>query len=67
MASGGAARRLELTLNARVAIAPETLSEIVHIEAAAWAKQHAMSCEVSDVQSFRPGRPVPTHRMALGE
>lgn len=67
LASGGAARRLDLTLNARVAIAPETLSEIVHIEAAAWAKQHAMSCEVSDVQSFRPGRPVPTHRMALGE
>lgn len=66
LASGAMSRRFELTVNARVAIAPDLLSDIVRSEAAHWAEQHGMSCQVSDVQSFRPGRPVPTHRMALG-
>jgi Ni2+-binding GTPase involved in maturation of urease and hydrogenase len=57
----------ELTVNARVAIAPETLTEIVASEAAALAEDHALKYEISDMQSFRPGRPVPTHRMPLGQ
>jgi hypothetical protein len=56
-----------LTVNARVAIAPETLTEIVASEAAALAEDHQLKHEVREMQSFRPGRPVPTHRMALGQ
>lgn len=67
LASGATARRLELTVNARVAVSPETLCDMLRREAVQWAIDHQMTCEVSDVQSFRPGRPVPTHRMALGE
>ncbi|HVX13716.1 MAG TPA: GTP-binding protein [Pirellulales bacterium] len=58
-ASGASTKAAELTVNARVAVAPELLSELVEREA------QALGGRVHDLQSFRPGRPVPTHRMAV--
>ena len=61
--SRGVVRQAELVVNARVATAPETLTE--HVEAAvraACAKLGATP-QFQQTQSFRPGRPVPTHRI----
>lgn len=57
----------ELTVNARVAVAPETLEELVRNEIAAWAASRKLTHQVSNMQRFRPGRPMPTHRMPLGQ
>ena len=65
IASGATASAAELTVNARVAIAPELLSELVQREVQALGAQHRLFCRLTDLQSFRPGRPVPTHRMAV--
>jgi Ni2+-binding GTPase involved in maturation of urease and hydrogenase len=56
-------RAAELVINARVAIAPEALTE--KVEAAVHAASHArsLSAVFRQTQSFRPGRPVPTHRI----
>jgi Ni2+-binding GTPase involved in maturation of urease and hydrogenase len=61
--SGAIVSAAELTVNARVAVDPEVLSELVQQEAQALAGQHRLVCRLNDLQSFRPGRPVPTHRM----
>jgi Ni2+-binding GTPase involved in maturation of urease and hydrogenase len=66
LASGAMANAAELTVNARVAIAPELLSEIVEREVRSLGTDRRLLCRLSDLQSFRPGRPVPTHRMAVG-
>lgn len=50
-------------VNARVAIDPQTLADIVADQSSAMAVAAGLVHRVSDVQSFRPGRPVPTHRM----
>src|SRR5262249_32731595 len=63
IASDGQVSQAELTVNARVAIAPETLAKLVKRESAALAEEYGLTCKVHDLQSFRPGRPVPTHRM----
>jgi G3E family GTPase len=57
----------ELTVNARVATDPESLRVMVQQQAAALAEAWGLDHELADVQSFRPGRPVPTHRIALGQ
>ncbi len=56
-------REAELVVNARVATAPQTLTE--HVEAAIRAACAAQGAKATfhQTQSFRPGRPVPTHRM----
>jgi G3E family GTPase len=61
--AGTSAARAELIINARVAIAPETLAEIVAATAAALAAERNWLHTLSDLQSFRPGRPMPTHRI----
>lgn len=63
LASGAETTAADLTVNARVALAPELLSELVERESAALAQDLNLNCVVSDLQSFRPGRPVPTHRL----
>ena len=63
--SGASTLAAELTVNARVAIAPELLSELVQNEVQSLGVQHRLFCRLNDLQSFRPGRPVPTHRMAV--
>jgi Ni2+-binding GTPase involved in maturation of urease and hydrogenase len=53
---------LDLIVNARVAIAPEELEAIVRATVPAVASAHAATAHPVSMQSFRPGRPVPTHR-----
>jgi G3E family GTPase len=61
--SRGKAKEAQLVVNARVATAPETLTE--HVEQAVHAACSAVGASASfeQTQSFRPGRPVPTHRI----
>jgi Ni2+-binding GTPase involved in maturation of urease and hydrogenase len=61
--SRGQVRQADLVINARVATAPETLTE--HVESAVSAACTARSAQANflQTQSFRPGRPVPTHRI----
>jgi G3E family GTPase len=66
LASGASAKSAEFTVNARVAIDPETLSAQVSQAAARLADVHSLAYEIADLQSFRPGRPMPTHRLPLG-
>jgi Ni2+-binding GTPase involved in maturation of urease and hydrogenase len=61
--SRGQVSEVQLVVNARVATAPETLTE--HVERAvhdACAVRGAVA-QFQQTQSFRPGRPVPTHRI----
>lgn len=67
LSSGIYTHAAELTVNARVAIDPHELAELVRRESAAWADGLGATHEVRDLQSFRPGRPMPTHRMPLGQ
>jgi hypothetical protein len=63
LASRGNVKNAQLVVNARVATAPETLTD--HVEQAvtkACAKRGA-TAKFHQTQSFRPGRPVPTHRI----
>lgn len=67
LASGARAAAAEFTVNARVAIDPELLAEQVAKAVARLAEQHGLDAEISNLQSFRPGRPLPTHRLPLGQ
>jgi Ni2+-binding GTPase involved in maturation of urease and hydrogenase len=61
--SRGQVREADLVVNARVATAPETLTE--HVESAIHAACSSCGATATfhQTQSFRPGRPVPTHRI----
>jgi Ni2+-binding GTPase involved in maturation of urease and hydrogenase len=58
------AQEVDLIVNARVAMDPAELRR--HVEAVVQIATHHRSAQVSDAktQSFRPGRPTPTHRYA---
>jgi G3E family GTPase len=66
-ASGASAKSAEFTVNARVAIDPQTLSLQLSQSAAQLAELHSLTHEIADLQTFRPGRPMPTHRLPLGQ
>jgi G3E family GTPase len=53
----------QLVVNARVATAPETLTELVEKAVYAACREVGATAEFQQTQSFRPGRPVPTHRI----
>ncbi|XZE52233.1 GTP-binding protein [Planctomycetaceae bacterium SH139] len=53
----------ELVINARIAMDPEILSQIVQAAVEHVADANAVTAKVDALQSFRPGRPVPTHRL----
>lgn len=65
-ASGATVNSAELTVNARVAIAPESLSELLQNTVQALGVERQFRCRLTHLQSFRPGRPVPTHRIRSG-
>ena len=52
-----------VVVNARVAIDPAELETIVREELAACSSAINVDHKVVSLQSFRPGRPVPTHRI----
>lgn len=53
----------DIVVNARVAIDPETLEELVRDKIEAVTQEFGGQSSVDTLQSFRPGRPVPTHRI----
>jgi Ni2+-binding GTPase involved in maturation of urease and hydrogenase len=61
--SRGLVRVAELVVNARVATAPEILTEHVEEAVRAASASRGASLHFHQTQSFRPGRPVPTHRI----
>ncbi len=57
-------RETDLIVNARVAIDPEELKTHVHHVLADTCARHGATASAPKTQSFRPGRPTPTHRYA---
>lgn len=53
----------DVVINARVAMEPDDLSAAVRQAVETVAVQCAASAKFSTVQCFKPGRPVPTHRL----
>ena len=53
----------EVIVNARVAIDPDRLRELVSAVLGDLAASYDLTIEETQTQSFRPGRPEPTHRM----
>ncbi len=53
----------ELVVNARVALDPEELAALTTRAIEITASQYQAAAEIKAMQSFRPGRPVPTHRL----
>ena len=51
----------ELTVNLRAEAAPELLEHVVRRIAAGWL---GIKLDVTKLESFRPGQPNPTHRIA---
>jgi Ni2+-binding GTPase involved in maturation of urease and hydrogenase len=62
LASDCRTRTADVVVNARVATAPETLTEQVEQAVHAACAALGATAEFRQTQSFRPGRPVPTHR-----
>jgi Ni2+-binding GTPase involved in maturation of urease and hydrogenase len=59
--------RLDLIVNARVACAPERLDELVRSAVESACTTRGATAEFRQTQSFRPCRPVPTHRFTTAE
>jgi hypothetical protein len=58
--------RLEVVVNARVSIDPAILQSFCETAVGQLAEMHAMQIESMAARSLRPGRPTPTHRLAIG-
>jgi len=63
MASHHQSHKIELIVNARVAVDPDSLEQQVCDTVQEVAQTANCVAEVQGMQSFRPGRPVPTHRV----
>lgn len=63
LASSSQTRHANIVVNARVATDPAVLEQIVREELTHVCEAHGLKHEVVSLQSFRPGRPVPTHRI----
>lgn len=57
-------RTIDLIVNARVACDPEILEKIVQAEVNDAIAEVGATADFRRTQSFKPGRPVPTHRIA---
>lgn len=55
-------REIDLVINARAALDPGRIEEIVRRSIARWAALRRGHAQIRSCQSLRPGRPVPTHR-----
>ena len=62
LASSRELTQADIIVNARVAIAPEILTDLVHDCVNSSVAAIKGTVEFGEMQSFRPGRPVPTHR-----
>lgn len=57
-------KEADVVVNARVAIDPDTLRQHVEAVVGELAAEQSLTIAFRQTQSFRPGRPVPTHRFA---
>lgn len=64
LSSNRQVKTADVIVNARVACEPELLEEVVRRQVAAAAQGIGAKIEFRRTQSFKPGRPVPTHRVA---
>ncbi len=65
LASLAEVSQADVVVNARVAVDPIRLEHIVREQIEATCIQFGGSATVDTLQSFRPGRPVPTHRILV--
>ena len=63
LSSGCMTKEAQLIVNARVAIDPETLQRAVESVVDSIGELRQASATIHSVRSFRPGRPVPDHRI----
>jgi hypothetical protein len=56
-------KEVELVVNARVSMPPKELEDIVRSSLASESTHAKASANILSLQSFRPGKPVPTHRL----
>jgi len=63
LASEIATSSAELIVNARVAVDPADLETVVTQAVEHVAREFGLEATISGMQRFRPGRPMPTHRM----
>jgi G3E family GTPase len=56
-------RSADVVVNARVAADPATLEQLVRAELTDAVNNVSGNVTITSMQSFRPGRPVPTHRL----
>ena len=63
LASKWSGSNAELVINARVAVEPETLESLVRSTLSQQASESNAAIEIKTLQCFRPGKPVPTHRI----
>ena len=61
---GIATSNASLVINARVAVDPESLTKTIQDTLHAACIEYGVKETINTLQSFRPGRPVPTHRLA---
>lgn len=61
--SGKRVTEANVIVNARAAVAPEVLERHTRAAVAQVATTLGTNAEIDRLQSFRPGRPVPTHRL----
>ena len=61
--SGSRVPQASVVINARVATDPQMLEQLVRETVAAATAAIGASYTIETMQSFRPGRPVPTHRI----
>ncbi|MEX1041707.1 MAG: GTP-binding protein [Pirellulaceae bacterium] len=67
LASNCQATEADVVVNARVALDPKTLQTEVEAAVHETAAALGVTVEFRQTQSFRPGRPVPTHRFTATE
>lgn len=63
LASDHSTSAADIVINARVAVDPDVLRTCVEAAIQAVCTTHAIVPSIDSIQSFRPGRPVPTHRI----
>ncbi|QDT56072.1 Putative metal chaperone YciC [Caulifigura coniformis] len=60
-------KEVDLVVNARVACDPEQLTRLVYDAVTKTCAAFGATATFGSTQSFRPGRPMPTHRMSLAK
>lgn len=63
LSSGTTTRRVNVIVNARVATDPKILESLITSELASSCQRASATLSILSIQSFRPGRPIPTHRI----